>query len=211
MGAIMEAAFCVAYLIVTACLGVIIIRKDKLFGALTLTLVCGDAFHLVPRIYGDLSGKTGELTAAMGFGTLVTSVTMTVFYVLMYHYWRGKFGQSVHKALTYAVYILAALRIGLCAFPQNDWLTGGNLTWGIIRNAPFLILGVLIAALFRHKAHSDKYFKWAWLAITLSFAFYIPVVLFADAYPIVGMLMLPKTACYVWLVVMGLRASECRE
>ena len=42
-----------------------------------------------------------------------------------------------------------------------------------------------------------------WLAIVLSFGFYIPVVLFADAYPAVGALMLPKTCAYVWMVVMG--------
>jgi hypothetical protein len=44
-----------------------------------------------------------------------------------------------------------------------------------------------------------------WLAVTVSFGFYIPVVLWADVYPILGMLMLPKTCAYVWMVVMGYR------
>ncbi|MCI5995058.1 MAG: hypothetical protein MRZ45_03780 [Blautia sp.] len=32
---------------------------------------------------------------------------------------------------------------------------------------------------------------------------YLPVVLFADAVPVAGMLMIPKTCAYVWAVVMG--------
>lgn len=51
-----------------------------------------------------------------------------------------------------------------------------------------------------------------WLTIVLSFAFYIPVVLWADAVPAVGMLMIPKTCAYVWAVLMGYFAMkrECR-
>ena len=45
-----------------------------------------------------------------------------------------------------------------------------------------------------------------WLTIVLSFAFYLPVVLWADAVPLVGMLMIPKTCAYVWAVVIGYRA-----
>ena len=42
-----------------------------------------------------------------------------------------------------------------------------------------------------------------WLTIVLSFAFYIPVVLFADTIPLIGMLMIPKTCAYVWTVWLG--------
>ena len=42
-----------------------------------------------------------------------------------------------------------------------------------------------------------------WLTIVLSFGFYIPVVLLADIYPLVGMLMIPKTCAYVWTVWIG--------
>ena len=47
-----------------------------------------------------------------------------------------------------------------------------------------------------------------WLAITLSFGFYIPVVLWADTIPAVGALMIPKTCAYVWIVVMGYREMK---
>ncbi len=62
-------------------------------------------------------------------------------------------------------------------------------------------------ALMYASGRSDPPMKRAWLAILLSFLFYIPVVLFADAAPAVGMLMIPKTLAYVWLLFMA-RAAE---
>ena len=53
--------------------------------------------------------------------------------------------------------------------------------------------------------------RWMWLTIVLSFGFYIPVVLWADAVPLIGMLMIPKTCAYVWTVLIGYSAmkKEC--
>ena len=42
-----------------------------------------------------------------------------------------------------------------------------------------------------------------WLSIVISFACYLPVVLFAERYPLVGILMIPKTCAYVWTVMIG--------
>ncbi len=61
MGKIMEAIFCVFYLVFTGITGFRILQKSKgrreiqLFGIMTLVLVFGDAFHLVPRIMGTQS------------------------------------------------------------------------------------------------------------------------------------------------------------
>lgn len=46
------------------------------------------------------------------------------------------------------------------------------------------------------------------MTIFLSFAFYIPVVLWADVIPMIGMLMIPKTCAYVWTVVIGYNAMK---
>lgn len=40
------------------------------------------------------------------------------------------------------------------------------------------------------------------LAVGLSFDFYLPVVLFSGIAPVVGVLMIPKTLAYVWIVRM---------
>jgi len=46
------------------------------------------------------------------------------------------------------------------------------------------------------------------MTIFLSFAFYIPVVLWAGVIPMIGMLMIPKTCAYVWTVVIGYKAMK---
>lgn len=102
----------------------------------------------------------------------------------------------------------------LCMMPQNLWTSAqAPLSWGIYRNIPFALLGLLIIILFYRTASQkkDTLFKWMWLTITLSFAFYIPVVLWSDAYPLVGILMIPKTCAYVWTVAIGFNAmkKEC--
>ena len=115
------------------------------------------------------------------------------------------------KGLTIAVYVLSAARVLLCMMPQNQWLTNKTpLTWGILRNIPFALLGLLVIVLFYHSAkeHSDRAFRWMWLTIVLSFGFYIPVVLWADVNPLIGMLMIPKTCAYVWTVLIGYNAMK---
>ena len=118
------------------------------------------------------------------------------------------------NGLTAAVYALAAARAALCMMPQNQWLSAdAPLVWGIYRNIPFALLGLLIIVLFSKSAkeHGDRAFRWMWLTIVLSFGFYIPVVLWADAVPLIGMLMIPKTCAYVWTVLIGYSAmkKEC--
>lgn len=94
MQAIMEPIFEIPYLIGVILLGILTIRRGggekqySLFGAMAIVLGCGDAFHLIPRMWALLTAGTTALpeqAAALGFGKLVTSVTMTVFYVMLYH------------------------------------------------------------------------------------------------------------------------------
>lgn len=58
------------------------------------------------------------------------------------------------------------------------------------------------------KDTQDQPFRFLWLAVVISFACYIPVVLFADTIPPVGMLMIPKTCAYVWVVLIGYNAMK---
>ena len=140
-------------------------------------------------------------TAALGVGKLVTSVTMTVFYVFMYYIWIGTYGETEKKPLTSAIWILAAVRIVLCLFPQNRWLENDSgVLWGVIRNAPFVALGAIIVALYFKSRNKNRRFRFIWLLVTLSFLFYIPVAVAAGIVPILGMLMLPKTVCYILIL-----------
>ena len=115
------------------------------------------------------------------------------------------------RGLDLCVWSLALIRIALCLFPQNMWTSAdAPLSWGILRNIPFALMGLVVIVLFYRsaKAENDSAFRWMWLTIVLSFAFYIPVVLWADAYPMIGMLMIPKTIAYVWTVVIGFNAMR---
>lgn len=101
---------------------------------------------------------------------------------------------------------MAALRIILCLFPRNGWTSPEpSLSWGILRNIPFAALGVILIVLFQKSTSEDDPLRHMGLAIALSFGFYIPVVLLAGVFPAVGMLMIPKTLAYVWVVVMGIQ------
>ncbi|BDF05263.1 hypothetical protein [[Clostridium] hylemonae] len=212
MQAIMETSFDAVYLITVITLGIVMIRRSRgikqyvLFGVMAVTLGAGDAFHLVPRAFALCTTGLEDYTAALGIGKFITSVTMTIFYILLYYVWRLRYRVQGHMALTASVYVLALARIVLCLFPQNGWTSAdAPLSWGIWRNVPFALMGLLIIVLFYKaaKTHGDRPFGLMWLTIVLSFAFYIPVVLFADTVPAVGMLMIPKTCAYVWTVLIG--------
>lgn len=217
MQAIVETLFDAAYLITVITIGIIMIAKSgknsqyRLFGIMAIVLGSGDAFHLVPRAYALCTTGLENFTAALGTGKFITSITMTAFYVILYYVWRIRYKVKGQNGVTAAVYILSALRIILCLFPQNEWLSAeAPISWGIYRNIPFALLGLLIIVLFYKSAkeNNDKPFKWMWLTIVLSFGFYIPVVLWADAIPMIGMLMIPKTCAYVWTVLIGYQAMK---
>ena len=107
-----------------------------------------------------------------------------------------------------AMWILSILRIGLCLLPQNQWLEYRQpLMFGILRNVPFAVMGLIIIVIFTReiKRTNDGVFRFMPLAVGLSFGFYLPVVLFSGTAPAVGMLMIPKTLAYVWIVVMNRR------
>ena len=204
MRAIIETVFDIFYLATVLTVGIRMIRGSKsgsqfkLFGLMAVVLGAGDSFHLVPRALALCTTGLENYAVPLGLGKWITSITMTVFYVLLYYVWRKRYQVEGQKNLTIAVYALSAVRVLLCMMPQNQWLTNKtSLTWGILRNVPFALLGLLIIVLFYRSAkdHSDK-------------AFYIPVVLWADVNPLIGMLMIPKTCAYVWTVLIGYNAMK---
>ncbi|MBQ2035689.1 MAG: hypothetical protein II218_07245 [Peptococcaceae bacterium] len=71
---------------------------------------------------------------------------------------------------------------------------------------------ILMVILYQSaKKENDTAFQWMWLTVVISFVCYIPVVLFAETIPAVGMLMLPKACAYVWAVAMGYRAMKQKQ
>ena len=217
MQSIIETLFDVCYLVSVITIGIRMVkssknnRQFKLFGWMAIVLGAGDSFHLIPRMIALCTTGLENFTVALGLGKLITSVTMTLFYVLLYYVWRERYEIKGQKNLTIAVYLFAAIRIALCMMPQNNWLSAdAPLSWGIYRNIPFAVIGLITIVLFytSAKQNNDTAFKWMWTTIVLSFGFYIPVVLWANTIPMIGMLMIPKTCAYVWTVVIGYNAMK---
>ena len=205
-----ESTFDILYLLFAVLSGLWLLRRarnsnEKRMGLAALVLGCGDAFHLVPRVLNYF--VQADFTAALGVGKLITSLTMTAFYVLLYHIGLRYYDLRSRPRLSHAVWALAALRFIVCMFPQNGWLRNeSGVLWGTLRNLPFVALGAMVAALYWTQRRETQRFRRMWLYILLSFLFYIPVAVAAGKLPILGMLMLPKTICYVLLIAAFLGA-----
>lgn len=176
-----------------------------LAGIMALFLVGGDAFHLLPRVLVIRTGREEQLRKALGTGKQVTSITMTLFYLFIWQIGVLVFSQEDIKVWSYVIYILTGVRIFLCLLPQNKWQDRyPPITWGIVRNIPFFLQGAVVAGLFFLHKNTFSGLSLMWLAISLSFAFYLPVVVWANRNPKIGMLMLPKTCSYLWMLTMCL-------
>lgn len=206
-----ETIFDVLYLGFAITAGLIMLIKGnqplvKKFGLMAVLLGAGDSFHLVPRSYALWTAGLEANAAALGIGKLITSVTMTIFYLILFYIWRERYKIKDGKKLTVTMWTLAVLRVALCMLPQNQWLAYRQpLLFGVLRNIPFAIIGVIIIVIFAYEAKKaeDAIFRFMPLAVALSFGFYLPVVLFSGIVPIVGVLMIPKTMAYVWIIFMG--------
>ena len=205
-----ESAFDILYLLFAITSGCIILRRagnrtEKYMGLAALILGCGDAFHLIPRVMNYFSDA--DFTAALGIGKLITSISMTVFYLLLYKIWLGCYRMREKHSFTVLLWILVIIRIVLCLLPQNGWLENStDLVWGTIRNIPFVLIGAAVCFLYFQKRREYRVFRYLWLYILLSFLFYIPVAVGAGLLPMLGMLMLPKTICYIFMIAAFLRS-----
>ena len=205
-----ESAFDILYLLFAIISGCMILRRaenrtQKYMGLAALILGCGDAFHLIPRVMNYFS--EADFTAILGIGKLVTSISMTVFYLLLYSVWLGHYRMRENKSLTAFLRILLVIRVVLCLLPQNGWMENStDLVWGMIRNIPFVLIGAAVCLLYFQKRGEDRIFRNFWLHILLSFLFYIPVAVGAGLLPMLGMLMLPKTVCYILMIAAFLRS-----
>ena len=88
-------------------------------------------------------------------------------------------------------------------------LCGGDafhLVPRVIRNAVFAVTGIGVIILYAISGNTNGYHMTRMVAaIIISFGCYLPVTLFSKTKPKVGLLMIPKTCAYMWIIVMGLQ------
>lgn len=219
-----ESVFCIGYLVFDLIAGIIFLSNGSnhlffLYGIMTLLLGFGDAFHLVPRVIKHIKGESERVRWWMNFGLAVTSVTMTVFYIILLYIWKvqnvvpgseivsglvsNQAISSLGAVLTGIIWSMALARIAICLMPQNDWFGDGNRWLSLCRNIIFSIIGVSVIILFL--IMDDSYGITMAGCIFFSFLFYIPVTLYAKENPKVGMLMIPKTIMYIIMISLGLK------
>lgn len=178
-------------------------------------LALGDTGHVGFRVWAYAQGSLdatvnllGREVGLVGLGALSTAVTITCFYLLLLLVWRRRYRRP-WGALGILLLMAGLVRFLVMIPAQNEW---SNVVppepWGLIRNAPLVVLGLGVAYLLLRdaRAHGDRPFFFLGLLILVSYAFYAPVILFVQEAPLVGMLMIPKTLAYVAMAVVGYRA-----
>ena len=203
-----ESVFSIGYLLFDLLAGIFFLmnRSEHLFllyGIMTLLLGFGDAFHLVPRVIKNIKGESPKVVWWMNLGLAVTSITMTVFYIILFYIWRTlNSSQTISVIVPIFIWITAIARIIICLLPQNDWFQEGNKAFSLYRNIIFAVMGAIEVILFL--GSGGPYGITMAICIFFSFLFYLPVTLFAKENPKIGMLMIPKTVMYIIMISLGL-------
>jgi hypothetical protein len=221
-----EISFNVIYLVVIWGLVIAMARRDSIvapenqrvarlvkwaFAALAL----GDTGHVGFRVLAYAQGNLettvtlfGQEFGLVGLGALSTAITVTAFYVLMLEVWRVRFDKK-YGPFEYLLLGTAALRLLLMVPAANQWnSTVPPQPWSIYRNLPLTILGLGLAYLILRDSRrtGDRAFTWIGISILISYACYIPVILFVQQVPLIGMLMIPKTVAYVAIGLIAFNA-----
>jgi hypothetical protein len=213
----MEVTFNITYLVVVWGLVIVMVyQRDRVAAAdqkvarlvrwAFALLALGDTGHVGFRVMayalGDLEATVslfGQEIGLVGLGALSTAITVTFFYVLVLAMWRERFDQGYGWFGTLLL-VAAGARLILMVPAANQWnSTVPPQPWSLIRNLPLMIQGLGVAYLILRDARraSDRAFTWIGISILVSYAMYIPVILFVQQVPLIGMLMIPKTMAYV--------------
>lgn len=223
----METIFNVVYLIViwflvvrmTQAMPTVDPKDRKVAGLVRLAfilLAAGDTGHVGFRVLAFALGGAGTQTdvlgtpmSLLGLGTLTTSFTVTLFYMVLVYIWQRRNNQSSNW-FTSLLLAAGVVRLMFMALPGNEWGSAvPPQPMSLYRNIPLILQGLGITALILYSAYRSKDTSFIWIGwmIVVSYAFYIPVILFAQQIPLLGMLMIPKTCAYLavaWIAYRGL-------
>lgn len=189
------------------------IAKGLMIGFMLLAL--GDTGHVGLRVWAFAIGGlesivsiSGIKTVLVGLGAVCTAYTVTILYMLIVDIWRVRFDRKVN-ILYILMQTVLTLRLVIMMFPQNEWYSViPPFDWSMYRNMPLTFTGLTIATLLLIDANknNDKTFRNFAYFIFASFFFYLPVILFIQTAPMVGMLMIPKTIAYILMASAAYRS-----
>ncbi len=183
----------------------------KAFALLALGDTGHVGFRVVAYALGDLEATISMVGIDMGLvglGALATAITVTFFYVIVLMIWHERY-KKPYGWFGILLFAAAVFRLLIMVFPANEW---NNLVppqpWGLFRNLPLMLQGLGVAYLILRdsRAANDRPFIWIGVCILISYALYIPVILFVQQIPLIGMLMIPKTMAYVAIAFIAYNA-----
>lgn len=171
-------------------------------------LALGDSGHVGFRVAAYALGGLERNQTVLNLGSLATEITLTVLYMLILEAWRVHNGRA--RGPLYWVILAAGVLRLLCLVPLVGQVNGPQAFdgWFVARNIFLIVQGLGAAALIVRDAwrKGDPVFGWLGALICLSYLFYIPVFLFVARFPMVGMLMVPKTLAYLGMAWVTYRA-----
>ena len=175
-------------------------------------LALGDTGHVGFRVLAyALGGLDATLNIAgleiglVGLGALSTALTVTFFYVLLLFIWQERFDRPLGW-FGWLLIASAAVRLAVMTLPGNQWNSVvPPQPMSLVRNFFLTISGLGVAILILRDAAKtgDRVFTWIGISILVSYGFYIPVILFVQTLPLIGMLMIPKTLAYVAIAIIA--------
>ena len=194
----------------------VVAPKDRKVAGLTrlafILLAAGDTGHVGFRVLayalGGIDAQAvilGSPMSLIGLGMLTTSVTVTLFYMMLVYVWQARNNQRA-SWVTNLLQAAGVVRLIIMALPGNDWgAVVPPQPMSLYRNLPLMVQGVGVIVLFLLSAYRnhDTTFKWIGWMIAVSFAFYTPVILFAQQVPMLGLLMIPKTCAYLAIAIIA--------
>ena len=210
---LMEISFNIVYLIIIYIFVIFMTSRldtsqekniTKRFLLAFFLLALGDTGHVGFRVIAFLNGGLENNSLLVGFGALSTAITITFFYLILLDIWCIEF-KKPKDPIYYGLITVGIIRFVIMAFPQNDW---GRVVpvfeWSLLRNIPLMIIGLSVAYFMIRDGLKEQDYRYRnfGLWILVSYLFYLPVILFVQIIPIIGMLMIPKTIAYLvmaWL------------
>jgi len=176
---------------------------QKIYFTAFLFLAFGDTFHVGFRSISHLLGDInyifmffGTETKLIGIGAFLTAITVTITY--LYFAKAIVHEEPKFKMALTSISVLTVIRLIIVLLPANNWQASVTYSFGIIRNIPLMLIGVIIIY-YMFKMKKPFYNKFAKLVIW-SYLFYLPVIFFVKFVPMIGMLMMPKTVVYLFML-----------
>jgi hypothetical protein len=159
-------------------------------------LALGDTAHVGLRLLGLVGG--GLQDGWIGYGALATAITVTLFDLLLVQ-GHQRLRQRRWGPLPRVLVALALLRLVLLSLPQNRWAAAvPPQPWSLLRNLPLVALTAGVAWLYLRTPGPCQRWQRAIGGLLLASALcHLPVALWIQRQPLLGLLMIPKSLAYL--------------